>query len=547
MAERHSPTSPGVANQPPPFEGVNLFASDNALREAVAREGGAGHAARIDRFGAKMGAPETWALASAAHRHAPELGSFNRYGRRVDEVEYHPAYHAMMREGITAGISSAAWSGIEGGHVLHAALEFLLAEVEPSVCCPITMTYAAPAALKHAPDIATEWLPRILASDYDPSPQPAQQKRGATIGMAMTEKQGGSDVRANITQAELQGDGAYRLSGHKWFCSAPMSDAFLTLAQAKGGLTCFLTPRFDPQGEHNAIHVMRLKDKLGDRANASAEIEYHGAYALRIGAEGRGIATIIDMVHHTRLDCAIAPAAYMRSAAAQALWHCEHRAAFGKLLVDQPLMREVLTDLAVESEAATTMAFRVARSFDEAPTSEESTLFSRLATPIAKYWLNKRVVGHVAECMECHGGAGYVEEWPIARLYRQAPLNGIWEGSGNIICLDVLRALSQLPQAAEAFLEELKRASRANAHLDRAIGEVEQQLRETTIAESAARRLVESLALALQAALLVQHAPGFISDAFCATRLGGNAGLAYGALAKKVDNRAIIARAMPRT
>ena len=534
-------------NQPPPFEDVNLFASDSVLREAVIREGGAAHAERIDRFGAQMGTAENWALAAAAHHHLPELRSFDRYGRRIDEVEYHPAYHAVMREGIAAGISSAAWSGIKAGHVLHAALEFLLAEVEPSACCPITMTYAAPAAIKHAPAISAEWLPRILASDYDPSSQPAEGKRGVTIGMAMTEKQGGSDVRANITQAELQGDGSYRLTGHKWFCSAPMSDAFLTLAQAKGGLTCFLAPRFDAAGEHNAIRLMRLKDKLGDRANASAEIEYHSAYAVRIGEEGRGIATILDMVHHTRLDCAIAPAAYIRSALAQALWHSAHRAAFGKLLIDHTLMRQVLADLAVESEAATAMAFRVARSFEEAPKNEEAALFSRLATPIAKYWLNKRVVGHVAECMECHGGAGYVEEWPIARLYRQAPLNGIWEGSGNIICLDVLRALSQFPEAGEVFLNELKRARGANTHLDRATGDVERQLQQTAIEEPAARRLVESLALALQAALLVQHAPAFVSDAFCATRLGGAPGLAYGALAEKVDSGAIISRAMPRT
>jgi len=544
MAESRS--FPSSHNQPPPFEDVNLFASDCALREAVAREGASIHELSIDRFGAQMGGPDSWALAATAHRHLPELRSFDRYGRRIDEVEYHPAYHAMMREGIAAGVSSAAWSSNQSGHVLHAALEFLLAEVEPSVCCPITMTYAAPAALKHAPDIAGEWLPRILASHYDPSSQPAERKRGVTIGMAMTERQGGSDVRANITLAELRGDGSYRLTGHKWFCSAPMSDAFLTLAQARGGLTCFLAPRFDAAGEHNAIHLMRLKDKLGDRANASAEIEYRGAYAVRIGEEGRGIATILDMVHHTRLDCAIAPAAYMRSALAQALWHSAHRAAFGKLLIDHALMRQVLADLAVESEGATVMAFRVAHSFDEAPTSEEAALFSRLATPIAKYWLNKRVVGHVAECMECHGGAGYVEEWPIARFYRQAPLNGIWEGSGNIICLDVLRALSQSPRAGDVFLNELKRAHGANAHLDRAIGDIERQLKQAAIAESAARRLVESLALALQAALLVQHAPGFISDAFCAARLGDTVGLAYGGLSGKVDSSAIISRAMPQ-
>jgi putative acyl-CoA dehydrogenase len=424
-------------------------------------------------------------------------------------------------------------------------LEFLLAEVEPSVCCPITMTYAAPAALKHAPDAAAEWGPRILAQTYDPSSQPAALKRGVTIGMAMTEKQGGSDVRANTTRAERQGDGSYLLTGQKWFCSAPMSDAFLTLAQAEGGLACFLCPRWMPDGMRNAIHVMRLKDKIGDRANASSEIEYHGAHAVRIGEEGRGVSTILDMVHHTRLDCAIAPAAYMRSGLAQALWHTSHRSAFGKTLIEQPLMRQVLADLALESEAATVLAFRVARSFDESPNSEEAMLFSRLATPVAKYWLNKRVVGHVAECMECHGGAGYVEEWPIARFYRQAPLNGIWEGSGNVICLDSLRALSRSPEAGKVFLNEVRRASGANAHLDAAIVELERHLSQAAIEESAARRLVESMALALQAALLVQHAPGFVSDAFCATRLGQTR-FAYGAFAGSADVAAILARATPQ-
>ena len=531
-----------VANQPPPFENIDLFASDRALQEAITREGGASQIGRLNAFGARMGTAEIWAHAAAAHRHPPELRAFDRYGRRIDEVEYHPSYHVIIREGIEAGISSVAWNGTAGGHVLHAGLEFLLAEVEPSVCCPLTMTYAAPAALKHAPEIAAEWMPRILAQSYDASSRPASAKRGATIGMAMTEKQGGSDVRANTTRAERQNDGFYRLIGHKWFCSAPMSDAFLTLAQAEGGLTCFLAPRWTPDGERNAIHIMRLKDKIGDRANASSEIEYHGAYALRIGEEGRGIATILDMVHHTRLDCAIAPAAYMRTALAQALWHTSHRTAFGKLLIEQPLMRGVLADLALESEAATALVFRIARSFDESSQNEEAALFSRLATPVAKYWLNKRVVGHVAECMECHGGAGYVEEWPIARFYRQAPLNGIWEGSGNVICLDVLRALSRTPSAADIFLNEVRRAKGANTHLDAAIAELEVQM--TNADASSARRMTEQMALGLQASLLVQHAPSFVSDAFCAMRLG-DAHRTYGAAAVKSEIDKILSRASP--
>jgi putative acyl-CoA dehydrogenase len=464
--------------------------------------------------------------------------------------------------------------------VRHAALEFLLAQVEPSVCCPITMTFAAPAALEHQPDVMQEWLPGILTQTYDPSSRPHDETRGVTLGMAMTERQGGSDVRANTTEAKKTADGAYILTGHKWFCSAPMSDAFLTLAYAPGGLTCFLAPRFTPDGKRNAIHLVRLKDKLGDRANASAEIEYHGAYAMRVGEEGRGIATILDMVHHTRLDCAIAPAAYMRSALAQALWHASHRKAFGKLLIDHALMRQVLADLAIESEAATALAFRIARSFDDtraqSPAAgfpppftgevsavalakgdvggngavstnlrapEDAALFSRIATPVAKYWLNKRVIGHVAECMECHGGAGYIEEWPIARLYRQAPLNGIWEGSGNIICLDVLRALKREPRAGEVFLAEIARATGANAHLDRAINGLKADLGSDP-EEATARALVEKMALTLQAALLVQHAPSAISDVFCATRLRG--GHTYGAHATKFDIGPILKRAMPQ-
>jgi putative acyl-CoA dehydrogenase len=321
-----------------------------------------------------------------------------------------------------------------------------------------------------------------------------------------------------------------------------MSDAFLTLAYAPGGLTCFLAPRWTPGGKRNAIHLMRLKDKVGDRANASSEIEYHGAHAVRIGEEGRGIATILEMAHHTRLDCAIAPAAYMRSALAQALWHTAHRSAFGKRLIEQPLMRHVLADLAIESEAATALAFRVARSFDAAVASEEAALFSRIATPVAKYYLNKCVVGHVAECMECHGGAGYVEEWPIARLYRQAPLNGIWEGSGNVICLDVLRAMTREPRALEAFVAELERAQGTNRQFDAALDALKSSL--GSVDEKDARRLVEAMAVALQAALLVQHAPAAISDAFCATRLGSRA-IAYGAMSAAIDTDAIISRAMP--
>lgn len=532
-----------VPNQPPRFENVNLFSSDRVLKESLARESARVDIGRLEQFGAIMGSAKMWNLAAAMHRHLPELRAWDRYGRRTDEVEYHPAYHEVMGVALRSGMSAAPWKGEKCGHTLHAALEYLLAKVEPSVCCPVTMTYAAPAALLHEPEAAAEWIPRIAAAEYDPSIAPANAKRGVTIGMAMTEKQGGSDLRANTTRAEAISGGWYRLNGHKWFCSAPMSDAFLTLAQLPAGLTCFLVPRIRRNDSHNGMHVMRLKDKLGDRANASSEIEYLDAEAMRIGEEGRGIRTLIDMVHHTRLDCAVAPAAYMQTALAQALWHTSHRSAFGKLLVDQPLMRRVLADLAIEAEAAVMLAFRLARSFDEMQHDETEQLFSRLATPIAKYWLNKRVVGHVAECMECHGGAGYVEEWPIARFYRQAPLNGIWEGSGNVICLDVLRAFARHPEGLGVLTEELNLATGENRHFDRALSELTAVFR--TPAEADARRLTERMALLLQAGLMLRHAPAADADLFCASRLGEHIQFTYGASAGHADLDAIIARAMP--
>ena len=532
-----------VANQPPPFEDINLFASDRVLTETMAREGPAIDRARLHAFGAEMGTAEMWDMAAAVHRHTPELRSYDRYGRRIDCVEYHPDYHAIIGTALRHGTSAAPWRGEACGHTLHAALEYLLAKVEPSVCCPVTMTYAAPAALKHAPETAAEWIPAIAAAEYDPTTRPMGMKRGVTVGMAMTEKQGGSDLRANATQAEALGSGWYRLDGHKWFCSAPMSDGFLTLAQTAKGLTCFLAPRMNREGKHNGIHIIRLKDKLGDRANASSEIEYHGAEAVLVGEEGRGIRTLIDMVHHTRLDCAVAPSAFMQTALAQALWHTSHRGAFGKLLVDQPLMRRVLADLAVEAEAATMLAFRLSRSFDEMQHDETAQLFSRLATPIAKYWLNKRVIGHVAECMECHGGGGYVEEWPIARFYRQAPINGIWEGSGNIICLDVLRAMARHPGSTDILLSELKLAAGVNRRFDQALSNLSSSFRQP--GEADARRISERVAVLLQGSLMLRHAPPADADLFCASRLGDDIHLSYGAFAGDADVDAIMARAMP--
>ncbi|HEX3431418.1 MAG TPA: acyl-CoA dehydrogenase family protein [Rhizomicrobium sp.] len=537
-----------VANQPPPFEDVNLFETDAALREGVSRAGAESHAERLHEFGAKTGSAEVMEWAARANEFVPRLRSFDRFGRRIDEVEFHPAYHRLMTLGLDAGVASAAWSPVPAGHVQHAALEFLMAQAEPGVCCPMTMTYASVAALRAQPEIAAQWLPRILAAKYDPSSQPAAAKEGVTVGMAMTEKQGGSDVRANTSRAEPTGETRpgreYLLNGHKWFCSAPMSDAFLTLAYTENGLSCFLVPRWRPDGTRNAIDIMRLKDKLGDRANASAEIEYRGAHAVMLGEEGRGVRTIIEMVQHTRLDCAIAPAAYMRQSLALASWHAAHRSAFQKKLIDQPLMRTLLADMAIESEAATALVFRVAKSFDEARAGPEAGAFSRIATPVAKYWLNKRVVNFVYEAMEVHGGAGYVEESVLPRIFRQSPLNSIWEGSGNVICLDVLRAMRREPESIDAFLNELETARGASRALDDGIARLRHRLSEP-IAEADARRLVEQMALVLQGAVLVRNAPPAIAEGFCSTRFAENPGIAYGAPATKLDENTILSRAAP--
>ena len=533
-----------VTNQPPPFEDVNLFTSDVALQEAVSRAGGAAHAARLGAFGARAGSAEVAEWAMQANRNAPQLRDFDRYGGRIDEVEYHPAYHQLMALGLDAGIAASAWNGTEAGHVLHTAIEFLMAQAEAGVCCPMTMTYAALPALRHQPDVAAVWESRILASKYDPASRPASEKAGVTIGMAMTEKQGGSDVRANTTRAVRNTDGSYTLTGHKWFCSAPMCDAFLTLAYTDNGLSCFLAPRWTPAGERNAIHVMRLKDKLGDRANASSEIEYHGAYAQMVGEEGRGVRTIIEMVQHTRLDCILAPAAYMRQAVANAAWHAAHRTAFQKKLIDQPLMRAVIADMAIESEAATALTFRIAQSFDAAEHSPMAAAFMRIATPVAKYWLNKRVVNLIYEAMEAHGGAGYVEESVMPRLYRQSPVNSIWEGSGNVICLDVLRAMMKEPDSVAAFVDELEAAYGENKALDARIDAIKNRVVQPP-PERDARHLVEQMALALQAAVLQRHGPAAVADAFCATRLADSPGFVYGGSGVHFDVDAILARAMP--
>ncbi|HVI01473.1 MAG TPA: acyl-CoA dehydrogenase family protein [Enhygromyxa sp.] len=539
-----------VQNQPPAFEGVNLWASDVALREAIEREGGGWAAAQLSDFGERVGSAEVIAWGFEANRHRPELTTFDRYGQRVDEVRYHPSYHALMRLAIEAGMHSIAWTAERAGHVAHAAYEFLMTQAEPGVCCPLSMTYAVVPALRHQAELADAWVPKLTARSYDPRFRPADEKSGATMGMAMTEKQGGSDVRANTTKAHPldSSSGEYELVGHKWFCSAPMSDAFLTIAQAPGGLSCFFVPRWRPDGTRNPFFIQRLKDKLGDHANASSEIEYNGTWARRVGEEGRGVRTIIEMVHHTRLDCIVAPAAMMRQAVANACWHVAHRSAFGKVLIQQPLMRAVLADLALESEAATALAMRIARSFDDSArddeAGEQARLFSRLATPVSKYWLNKRLPELVYEAMECHGGAGFIEEGVLPRVFRQSPLNSIWEGSGNVICLDVLRAMGREPDCVAALLAELKAATGSDRRYDAFVGALQDRFSKP-IAEADARALCEGLGLALQGSLLVRYAPGFVADAFCAGRLAGE-GRCYGTLPAGVALDALIERARPQ-
>ncbi len=520
-----------VTNQPISLADYNLFSTDQPVLDALKREGRKTAEKRMTEFGALLGSDDIIEQGRLANIHLPELKSFDEYGNRLDEVTFHPSYHRMMQIGTEAGISSIAWQNTDdNGHVSHAVLEYLQTQIEGGTCCPLTMTYAAVAALSHQPDLRDLWLPRILTAKYDPRSLPAEQKNGVTIGMAMTEKQGGSDVRSNTTTATAIGGGDFELLGHKWFCSAPMCDAFLTLANTDVGLSCFLVPRWTDAGERNNIQLLRLKDKLGNKSNASGEIEYHHAVARMVGQEGRGVATIIEMVHHTRLDCCLAPIALMRQALVQAIHHARHRSAFQRKLIDQPMMQAVLSDLAVEVEAGVVTFMHVARKFDDSAQDPDASIYARLAVALAKYWHNKRCPGFIYEAMECLGGAGYVEESILPRLYREAPLNSIWEGSGNVICLDILRTLYKEPRAIELFFAELSPALGNNRHLDQAMNNLRAKLKTQDNAEAEARRLVELMALCLQAALLVQYAPHSISDLFCATRLGADWGFAYGTI-----------------
>jgi putative acyl-CoA dehydrogenase len=540
-----------VTNQPPPLSGYNVFESDRPLVEALGREGADWAEDSCRELGEIAGSETAQAWGVQANVNPPVLRTHDRYGNRIDEVEFHPSWHRLMEIAVSHGLHALPWRDDRpGAHVARAAM-FMTWQVEAGHGCPISMTYSVVPALRKQPELAAEWEPRFTSLDYDPRSMPSASKRGALAGMAMTEKQGGSDVRTNATRAAPSNGGGpgseYTITGHKWFCSAPMCDAFLVLAQAPGGLSCFLLPRWLPDGTRNAFHIQRLKDKLGNRSNASSEVEFAGATAWMVGEEGRGVPTIIDMVTHTRLDCVIGTTAQMRQGVAQATHHAAYRSAFGKTLIDQPLMGNVLADLALESEAATITAMRLARAYDAEADDEQEMLFRRLAAAISKYWICKRGPAHAAESLEVLGGNGYVEDSGMPRLFRESPLNSIWEGSGNVICLDVLRALAKTPQALDALFAEIELAAGADARLDTFIASVRVELADPTDGiEARARRLVERLALALQGSLMVRHASPAAADAFCASRMAGDWGRAFGTLPSGLDLGAIVERARPK-
>ncbi|MCC6870461.1 MAG: isovaleryl-CoA dehydrogenase [Burkholderiales bacterium] len=536
--------APDPFNQVTPLADDNPFAADLALQEAVVREGAGQAREFLHARGAEVGSRAMRLRAELANRYPPRFVPFDGNGRRLDAVEFHPAYHELMDYLARHGVSAAPWARPgPGAHVARAALFMLMAQVEGGALCPTTMTFAAVPALRFDADLAGRWLPRVFAARYDPRFVPARDKAGVTLGMGMTEKQGGSDVRANTTRAAPAGGRDYVITGHKWFLSAPMSDAFLVLAQAPGGLSCFLLPRFRPDDSVNAIRLLRLKDKLGDRSNASAEVEFERAHAELVGEEGRGIATILAMGHLCRLDCVLGTAGLVRGVAVEALHHARHRHAFGRTLDAHPLMQTVLADLALESEAATVLALRLARAFDADDAAARS--LRRLLTPTAKFWICKRGPQVAAEAMEVLGGNGYVEEAPLARMYRQLPVNSIWEGSGNIVCLDVLRAIAREPACVEALADELAAARGGDATLDAFADALLRDLARGTGDEAGGRGITQRIAVAVQAALLVRHAPPPIAAAFCATRLApAYAGAVFGASVIPAA-RQIIGRALP--
>ena len=542
-----------VANQPPPLTPYDAYATDLPLREALLREGGGWAEEQVAAYGAIAGG-ELMALGEEANVHRPTLRAFDRFGHRLDEVDFHPAYHRIMQLGVEHGVSGFAWRHArqEGAHVARAALAYLHTQADQGTSCPLTMTYACVPSLEQQPELAREWLPRVVNTAYDERSLPAWEKAGNTVGMGMTEKQGGSDVRANTTRATPVGAAGpgqlHELVGHKWFFSAPMSDGFLVLAQADAGLSCFLLPRFAPDGTLNAVRIQRLKNKLGDWSNASAEVELQGALAWMVGEPGRGVATILQMVALTRQDCVTGSAGIMRQALVQAVHHARHRSAFGKPLAEQPLMINVLADLALESEASTALALRIARAVDASSRDAKEAALARIVTAIGKYWVCKRCPPFVNEAQECLGGAGYVEESILPRLYRQAPLNSIWEGSGNIQCLDVLRALAKEPASAEAYFAELDAVRGGNALLDAETAKLRRAVKgKPHDLESRSRSIVERMALALQASCLVRGGNVAIADAFCDSRLGRARGGAFGTLPHDAPFAALIERALPDT
>ncbi|RTL72211.1 MAG: DNA alkylation response protein [Hyphomicrobiales bacterium] len=546
-----------VTNQSPPFADVNLFASDHALQEATARWG-AGHAAkRLTAAGAAFGSEAAFERGRLANENPPKLKTFDMKGRRIDRVEFHPAYHECMALSIAEGLHASSWDHLmkpgtpplPGANVARSAGCYMAIQMEAGHQCPITMTNAAVATLQLEPEIAKRWIPKVLSRSYDPTFAQAAVKKGVTIGMGMTEKQGGTDVRANASIAKPVGSGGpggqYIITGHKWFMSAPMCDAFLVLAQAPGGLSCFLMPRVLPDGTTNAINFQRLKDKLGNRSNASSEVEFAGAHAWLIGEEGRGVPAIIEMVTFTRLDCAVASSGLMRLALANALHHCRHRSVFQKKLVDQPMMAAVLSDLAVEVEATTILSFQLAHSFDSAASDPRMAAWRRLMTPVTKYWVCKTGPAFAYEAMECLGGNGYVEEGVAARIYRELPVNAIWEGSGNVMALDLLRVLQREPETVEMVLEHLKGLAGNEPHLKAHYDFIQEILCEPRLLDRRGRDLAEALAVYAAGALLRAHAPAAVADAFIRTRMGGRRLQTYGQGFEKADTRAILQRALP--
>jgi len=535
-----------ATNQAPPLVDHNTVTSDLALVEAVTRNGSAAVVEDLAALGAEASTAEAREHGLLANQNEPVLTPYDRYGNRVDEVRFHPSWHWLMERGVGHGLQAAPWtSELEHAHVRRAAGFLAWSQTEPGHGCPLSMTYAAVPALRVDDAVAKEWTPRLASTTYDFGLRPATEKAGALAGMGMTEKQGGSDVRVNVTTSiPTAVDGEYTLSGHKWFTSAPMNDVFLVLAQAPGGVTCFVVPRVLADGTRNQLDVVRLKDKLGNRSNASSELEFRTTWAQRLGDEGRGIRTILEMVAATRLDCVLGSASLMRRALAEASWHVAHRSAFGSLLSDKPLMQNVIADLAVESEAATALAIRLAAAVDRRHDPHEAAL-RRIALPLAKFWVCKRTPMMVAEALECLGGNGYVEESAMPLLFRESPLNSIWEGSGNVNALDVLRALSREPEVLEAWINEVGRAQGEDPRLDRAVHHVLESLADVSALEVGARRLAGQMAACLQGALLVQHAPPPVADAFCATRLGTEYGGTLGTLPRGTDLPAIVERTTP--